>query len=62
MLKNYLKTAYRSLLRNKSYTFINVAGLTLGITVFLIIFQFFLDLKFCRVIQKQIFVAELTSH
>lgn len=39
MLKNYLKTAYRSLLRNKSYTFINVAGLTLGITVCLIIFQ-----------------------
>jgi len=39
MIKNYLKTAYRSLLRNKSYTFINVAGLTLGITVCLIIFQ-----------------------
>ncbi len=39
MLKNYLKTAYRSLWRNKSYTFINVAGLTLGITVCLIIFQ-----------------------
>ena len=39
MLKNYLKTAYRSLLRNKSYTFINITGLTLGITVCLIIFQ-----------------------
>ncbi len=38
MIKNYLKTAYRSLLRNKSYTFINVAGLALGITVCLIIF------------------------
>ena len=39
MLKNYLKTAYRSLLRNKSYTFINITGLTLGISVCLIIFQ-----------------------
>jgi len=39
MIKNYFKAAYRSLLRNRSYTFINVAGLTLGITVCLIIFQ-----------------------
>jgi putative ABC transport system permease protein len=39
MIKNYLKTAYRSLLRNRSYTVINIAGLTLGITVCLIIFQ-----------------------
>jgi putative ABC transport system permease protein len=39
MLRNYFKTALRSLLRNRSYTFINVAGLTLGITVCLIIFQ-----------------------
>jgi len=39
MLRNYFKTALRSLLRNRSYTFINVAGLTLGLTVCLIIFQ-----------------------
>jgi putative ABC transport system permease protein len=38
MIRNYFQTAYRSLLRNKSYTFINVAGLALGITVCLIIF------------------------
>lgn len=50
MIKNYLKTAYRSLLRNKSYTFINVAGLTLGITVCLIIFQLIrYELEFDRI-------------
>lgn len=38
MVKNYFKIAFRSLLRNKSYTFINVAGLSLGITTCLIIF------------------------
>ncbi|MBK8290861.1 MAG: hypothetical protein IPK96_07770 [Flammeovirgaceae bacterium] len=27
MLKNYFTIAFRNLLRNKSYTFINVAGL-----------------------------------
>lgn len=30
MLKNYFKTAYRNLLKNKVYSFINVLGLTLG--------------------------------
>lgn len=38
MLKNYFKIALRSLLRDKSYTFINVTGLALGITTCLIIF------------------------
>lgn len=38
MLKNYLKTAFRNLLRQKSSTFINVAGLTLGITSSLVLF------------------------
>ena len=32
MLKNYLKIAFRNLKRHKGYTFINVAGLTLGLT------------------------------
>src|SRR4028118_218938 len=38
MLKNYFKTAFRNLLRNKSYTAINVFGLAIGITVCLTIF------------------------
>ncbi|MBN9385135.1 MAG: ABC transporter permease [Chitinophagaceae bacterium] len=38
MIKNYFKIAWRHLQRNKSYTFINVAGLTLGITCSILIF------------------------
>jgi putative ABC transport system permease protein len=38
MLKNYLKTALRNLLREKSSAFINLAGLTLGITCSIILF------------------------
>ncbi len=38
MFKNYLKTAFRNLKRNKSYAFINVLGLTVGIAASLLIF------------------------
>ncbi len=30
MLKNYLKIAWRNLIKNKAFTFINIAGLTIG--------------------------------
>ncbi len=40
MLKNYFKNAFRSLLRNRQFTLINIAGLVLGITVFLLIIQY----------------------
>jgi len=38
MFKNYLKIAWRSLKRNKSYAAINVVGLTIGIASCLLIF------------------------
>ena len=38
MIRNYFYAAFRSLLREKGNTFINVAGLTLGITTTLILF------------------------
>src|SRR6476660_2839720 len=38
MLKNYFITAYRNLLRNKSYAAINVIGLAVGIAACLLIF------------------------
>jgi len=38
MIKNYFKIAWRQLRRNKAYAFINVAGLTLGITCSIVIF------------------------
>ncbi len=40
MFRNYLKIAFRTLLRHKSYSFINIAGLTLGLTCCLLIFQY----------------------
>lgn len=38
MLKNYIKIAFRNLIKNKSHTLINIGGLTLGIVCSLIIF------------------------
>ncbi|CAN5483430.1 ABC transporter permease [soil metagenome] len=38
MLKNYFKTAWRNLNRNKSYTIINTLGLAVGIAACLLIF------------------------
>lgn len=38
MLRNYFTIAFRSLLRNKSYTLINILGLALGITTCIVIF------------------------
>ncbi|MFZ2054829.1 MAG: ABC transporter permease [Candidatus Aminicenantales bacterium] len=37
MLKNYLKIALRNILRQKGYSFINIAGLTLGLACFILI-------------------------
>lgn len=33
MIRNYLKVAWRNLIKNKVYSFINIGGLTLGMTV-----------------------------
>lgn len=38
MFKNYIKTAFRNLGRQKASTFINISGLTMGITCSLVLF------------------------
>src|SRR3954470_20801058 len=38
MFRNYFKTAFRSLTRNRNYAIINIAGLAVGIAVCMMIF------------------------
>jgi putative ABC transport system permease protein len=40
MLKNYFRVAIRNLVRNKTFTAINIIGLGTGLAVFLLIFEF----------------------
>ncbi len=37
MLRNYFTVAWRNSLRNKGYSFINIGGLSVGLTVALLI-------------------------
>jgi putative ABC transport system permease protein len=49
MIRNFIKTAFRSLLKNKGFTFINVFGLALGLTTcLLIVFYVFDELSYDR--------------
>lgn len=43
MFKNYLKTSFRNVLRDKSYTFINVLGLTVGLVPSIFILLWIVD-------------------
>ncbi len=43
MLKNYLKIAYRNLLKKKVYSFINIVGLGIGMACCVLIFMFVQD-------------------
>jgi len=43
MLKNYLKIAWRNLQKNKVFSFINIMGLTIGITCCMMIFLYIMN-------------------
>lgn len=43
MFRNYFKTAFRTLARNKLYTVLNIAGLTFGLSCFLLIGLYLFD-------------------
>ena len=40
MFKNYFKTAWRNLMKNKFFSFINIAGLSIGMAACLLILQY----------------------
>ncbi len=43
MIKNYFKIAWRNLMKNKVFSLINILGLTIGITVCMMIFLFIMN-------------------
>ncbi|MER0439209.1 ABC transporter permease [Emticicia sp. W12TSBA100-4] len=43
MLRNYIKIAFRNLVKNKVYSFINIGGLAVGIAVFCLISLYVID-------------------
>src|SRR6476659_10075463 len=43
MLRNYFKTAFRNLARNKVYSFINIAGLSIGLACAMLIMLYVKD-------------------
>ncbi|HMF70561.1 MAG TPA: ABC transporter permease, partial [Flavitalea sp.] len=43
MFRNYIKTAIRSLVKGKTFSFINIFGLTVGLTAFLLIALYIFD-------------------
>src|SRR5690606_37617354 len=43
MIRNYFKIAFRNLKKSKVFSFINILGLTIGITVCMMIFLFIMN-------------------
>ena len=62
MFQNYFKIAFRNLLRGKLYSFINVFGLAIGISCFMLIFLFIQDeLRYDRFHKKVDRIYRVTS-
>ena len=62
MIKNYLKIAWRNLLRHKSFSLINIVGLAIGIGACLIIFLYvYSELTFDRYNLKADRIARITT-
>src|SRR5882757_1534762 len=56
MFKNYFKTAWRNLRKNKTYSIINIAGLAIGMAACIVIMLFvFYERSFDRMHTKNIY-------
>ncbi|MTI30358.1 ABC transporter permease [Xanthovirga aplysinae] len=63
MLRNYLKIAYRNIVRNKVYSFINILGLTLGISCSMLLFVYIADeLSFDQYHNQSKNIYRVTTH
>ena len=63
MFKNYLKTAFRNLLRSKFYTSINIIGLAVGLATCLLIFLYVHDeLSFDKYHPQYARLAQVMQH
>lgn len=63
MYQNYFKIAYRNLLRNKAYSFINIGGLAVGMTVAMLIGLWIQDeLSFDEYHENQERIAQVMQH
>jgi putative ABC transport system permease protein len=61
MFRNYLKIAYRNLVRNKAFSLINIAGLSIGLGCCLLILLYTKDeLSFDRFHEKKDYLYQLT--
>ena len=63
MILNYIKIAFRSLLKNKGYSFLNIFGLAIGITCASLIFLWVEDeMSFNDSFAKQDQVYYVSTH
>src|ERR1700750_3353458 len=63
MIKNYLKIAWRNLIKNKASSFINVGGLAVGMAVAILIGLWILDeLSFNKYHQNYDRIAQAMQH
>jgi ABC-type antimicrobial peptide transport system permease subunit len=63
MIKNYLKIAWRNLIKNKAHTFINVAGLSVGMAVAMLIGLWIWDeLSYNKYYQNYDHIVQVMQH
>ena len=63
MIKNYFKIAFRTLVKNKAYSFINISGLAMGMAVALLIGLWIFDeLSFNQHFKNHSRIAQVMQH
>src|SRR5437879_185804 len=62
MIRNYIKTAFRNLWRNKAFSVINIVGLSVGLACCMLIFLYTMDeVSYDRFHEKRESIYHLTA-